>query len=120
MINKNIVVLCQNIYLKHVKKIYILKNVFLLKYSSFNNDEIYVNKLQNIKDREILIVHSLLSGDDFLKILLVIYKVTKYCRNVMLCIPYLGYSREHDKINCFSEIFIKAFLYMNVKNFIKH
>jgi ribose-phosphate pyrophosphokinase len=116
MIDKNVVVFCQNIYFKYVKKYVCTKECFILKYYSFNDDENYINIPQNIKDREIFIVCSLLSGDDFLKILLAIYKVTKYCSNVMLFIPYLGYSREHDKINSFSEIFIKTFLCMNVKS----
>lgn len=118
MLDKFKIIFCEKFYFRDIKKTVKDCKIFNIKTKTFTDGEYFIRISQKIKKQQILIIHSLHDGEDFIKISLLIREVIKNENKITLLIPYLGYCRNHDSNNNFAEIFIKSFLNQNIKKII--
>ena len=118
MLNKFKIIFCEKFYFSGIKKTVKDCKIFNIKTKTFTDGEYFIKIPQKIKKQKILIIHSLHDGEDFIKISLLIREVIKNDNEITLLIPYLGYCRNHNPNDSYTEIFIKSFLTQNVEKII--
>ena len=118
MLNNFKIIFCEKFYFSDIKKIVKNYKIFNIIIKTFINGECFIKISQKIKKQKILIIHSLHDGEDFIKISLLIREVIKNDNEITLLIPYLGYCRNHNPNDSFSEIFINSFLTQDVEKII--
>jgi phosphoribosylpyrophosphate synthetase len=118
VLNKFKIIFCEKFYFSGIKKTVKDCKIFNIKTKTFTDGEYFIKIPQKIKKQKILIIHSLHDGEDFIKISLLIREVIKNDNEITLLIPYLGYCRNHNPNDSYTEIFIKSFLTQNVEKII--
>ena len=100
--------------MKVIQKKYNFK-LLELKFSNYPCSELFIKNKINKSFDNILLISNILTGEDYIKLLLCFYELNNKYKNITLFIPYLGYCRQHKKNISVGGLLISSFKIFKIK-----
>ena len=100
--------------MKVIQKKYNFK-LLELKFSNYPCSELFIKNKINKSFDNILLISNILTGEDYIKLLLCFYELNNKYKNITLFIPYLGYCRQHKKNISVGSLLISSFKIFKIK-----